>query len=153
MGMSGSLDELVTEAAAELMAATADNDAAISERVIADLVSHFHVDFGFLRHNDHTIHATVLIAEWPGRESIPDPDPLRVVYFADADPVFAVAENLKSQAFCVPRPRTPTIKAMSKAARASPPSPLRACQCFPESSLPAPWASSSTGTVTGYPRS
>src|ERR1700761_30331 len=95
MGMSGSLDQLVTEAAAELMAATAVNHAAISERVIADLVSHFHVDFGFLRHNDHTIHATVLIAEWPPRENIPDPDPLRVVYFADADPVFAVAENLK----------------------------------------------------------
>ena len=95
MGMSGSLDQLVTAAAAELMAATADNHAAISERVLADLVSHFDVDFGFLRHNDHTIHATVLIAEWPRRENIPDPDPLRVVYFADADPVFAVAENLK----------------------------------------------------------
>ena len=36
--MSGSLDQLVTEAAAELMAATAVNHAAISERVIADLV-------------------------------------------------------------------------------------------------------------------
>ena len=95
MGMSGSLDDLVTEAAAELMAATAANHAAISERVIADLVSHFHVDFGFLRHNDHTIHATVLVAEWPRRENVPDPDPLRVVYFADADPVFAMAENLK----------------------------------------------------------
>src|SRR6201987_4954976 len=95
MGTFGLLDQLVREPAAELMAATAVNHAAISERVIADLVSHFHVDFGFLRHNDHTIHATVLIAEWPPRENIPDPDPLRVVYFADADPVFAVAENLK----------------------------------------------------------
>ena len=93
--MSGSLDQLVTAAAAELMAATVVNHAAISERVVADLVSHFRVDFGFLRHNDHTIHATVLIAEWPPRENVPDPDPLHVVYFADADPVFAVAENLK----------------------------------------------------------
>ena len=60
--MARSLDDLVTVAAAELMAATADNHVAISERVIADLISHFQVDFGFLRHNDHTIHATVLIA-------------------------------------------------------------------------------------------
>ncbi|MGO9508133.1 MAG: hypothetical protein ACLPXZ_12580, partial [Mycobacterium sp.] len=60
--MSGSLDDLVTAAAAELMAATTGNSAAVSERVLADLVGHFGVDFGFLRHNDHTIHATVLVA-------------------------------------------------------------------------------------------
>jgi diguanylate cyclase len=93
--MPGGLDDLVTGAAAELMAATATNHAAISERVIADLVAHFAVDFGFLRHNDHTIHATLLIAEWPVRENIPDPDPIGVVYFEGADSIFAVAENLK----------------------------------------------------------
>ncbi|MDT5233805.1 MAG: hypothetical protein QOI39_4305, partial [Mycobacterium sp.] len=93
--MSGGLDDLVTESAAKLMAATAVNHAAISERVVADLVAHFGVDFGFLRHNDHTIHATVLIAEWPARENLPDPDPIGVVYFDGADPVFAVAENMK----------------------------------------------------------
>ena len=88
--MSGSLDFLVTAAAAELMAATARNSAAISQRVLRELVSHFGVDWGFLRHNDHTIHATVLIAEWPPRENVPDPDPIGVVYFADADSVFAL---------------------------------------------------------------
>jgi diguanylate cyclase (GGDEF)-like protein len=93
--MSGSLDDLVTAAAAELMVATAVNAAAISQRVLRDLVSHFGVDFGFLRHNDHTIHATVLIAEWPPRENVPDPDPIGVVYFADADSVFALIENHK----------------------------------------------------------
>ena len=93
--MSGGLDDLVTEAAAKLMAATAADHAAISEQVVADTVSQFGVDFGFLRHNDHTIHATVLVALWPPRPFIPDPDPIGVVYFADADPVFAQAENLK----------------------------------------------------------
>jgi diguanylate cyclase len=93
--MSGGLDDLVTEAAAKLMAATAANHAAISEQVVADTVSQFGVDFGFLRHNDHTIHATVLVALWPPRPFVPDPDPIGVVYFADADPVFAQAENLK----------------------------------------------------------
>ena len=93
--MSGGLDDLVTEAAAKLMAATAADHAAISEQVVADTVSQFGVDFGFLRHNDHTIHATVLVALWPPRPFVPEPDPIGVVYFADADPVFAQAENLK----------------------------------------------------------
>ena len=102
--MSGSLDGLVTEAAAELMAATAGNSVAISERVLRDLVGHFGVDTGFLRHNDHTIHATVLVAEWPRREVIPDPDPIGVVYFADADPVFAAGENTKVPLVLRPEP-------------------------------------------------
>lgn len=102
--MARTLDEVVTAAAAELMAATAGTSATISERVLADLVSHFRVDFGFLRHNDHTIHATVLVASWPPREEVPDPDPIGVVYFAGADPVFAMAENLKEPGVLRPEP-------------------------------------------------
>jgi diguanylate cyclase len=102
--MPGSLDDLVTAAAAELMAATAGNSAAISQRVLGNLVDHFGVDFGFLRHNDHTIHATVLVAEWPPREDVPDPDPISVVYFADADSVFARAEHLKVPDVLRPEP-------------------------------------------------
>lgn len=93
IGVAGSLDQLVTAAAAKLMPATADNHAMISQSVLADLISHFGVDNGFLRHNDHTIRATVLIAEWPPRDNIPDPDPLGVVHFAHADPIFAEAEH------------------------------------------------------------
>jgi diguanylate cyclase (GGDEF)-like protein len=93
--MSVSLEDLVTASAAELMAATAATHVAISERVIENIVSHLGVDFGFLRHNDHTIHATVLVALWPPRGDVPDPDPIGVVYFADADSIFALAENLK----------------------------------------------------------
>jgi diguanylate cyclase len=104
--MSGTLDHLVTAAAAELMAATAADSAAISQRVLRDLVSHFGVDFSFLRHNDHTIHATVLVAEWPPRPDIPDPDPIGVVYFADADSVFARAEHLKVPVVVRPEPET-----------------------------------------------
>jgi diguanylate cyclase (GGDEF)-like protein len=100
----GSLDQLVTAAAAKLMAATAENHAQISQRVVADLVNHFGVDNGFLRHNDHTIHATVLVAEWPPRETIPDPDPIGVVYFANADPIFAMAEHRKEPIVLRPEP-------------------------------------------------
>ena len=102
--MARALDEVVTAAAAELMAATAGNSAAISERVLEELVSHFVVDVGFLRHNDHTIHATKLIAQWPPRDHIPDPDPIGLVYFAGADPVFARAEHLKVPDVLRPEP-------------------------------------------------
>ena len=102
--MARSLDDLVTAAAAELMPATAANHVANSERVIANAVSHLGVDFGFLRHNDHTIHATVLVALWPPRAEVPDPDPIGVVYFADADSIFALAENLKEPDVLRPEP-------------------------------------------------
>jgi diguanylate cyclase len=91
--MSGGLDDLVTGSAAALMAATAANHVAISEQVLESLVTHFGVDFGFLRHNDHAIRATILVAEWPQREHVPDPDPIGVVYFAEADSVFALIET------------------------------------------------------------
>jgi diguanylate cyclase (GGDEF)-like protein len=101
--MSRSLDEMVTAVAAELMGGTAVNVAVVSERVLADLTSRLGVDVCFLRHNDHAIRATRLIAEWPPRER-PDPDPIGLVYFADADPTFARAEHLKDPDVLRPEP-------------------------------------------------
>jgi diguanylate cyclase (GGDEF)-like protein len=102
--MSGGLDDLVTGAASQLMAATAIDHVAVSQQVIGDLVRHFGVDIGFLRHNDHTIRATVLVAEWPPREIIPDPDPIGVVYFAEADSVFALIETYTEPYVLRPEP-------------------------------------------------
>jgi diguanylate cyclase (GGDEF)-like protein len=102
--MSVSLDDLVTQAAARLMAASAIDHAAISSQVLHDLVSHFGVDFGFLRRNDHAIRATVLVAEWPPRENVPDPDPIGVVYFAEADSVFALIETYTEPYVLRPEP-------------------------------------------------
>ena len=93
--MARNLDEVVTAVATELMAVNAATSATVSQRVLGQLVGHFGVDFSFLRHNDHDIHATILIAEWPLRPDVPDPDPIGIVYFADADPVFAAAEHRK----------------------------------------------------------
>jgi diguanylate cyclase (GGDEF)-like protein len=90
-----SLDRVVTDVAVQLMAANAATSVRVSQQVLADLVKHFDVDVSFLRHNDHQIRASKLIAEWPIRPDIPDPDPLAVVYFADADPVFAHSEHGK----------------------------------------------------------
>ena len=104
--MARTLDEVVTAVATELMAVNAATSAAVSQRVLADLVGHFGVDVSFLRHNDHNVHATRLVAEWPVRPDIPDPDPLGLVYFADADPVFAAAENAKEILVFRPEPTT-----------------------------------------------
>jgi diguanylate cyclase (GGDEF)-like protein len=104
--MSLSLDFVVTSVASRLMSATAADAAQVSQQVLATLVEYFGVDVSFLRHNDHSIRASKLIAEWPPRQDIPDPDPLGVVYFADADPVFAVSEHAKKLVVIRPEPAT-----------------------------------------------
>jgi diguanylate cyclase (GGDEF)-like protein len=101
-----SLDLVVTAVATQLMAADAANAAEVSERILADLVAYFDVDVSFLRHNDHDIHASILVAEWPPRPFIPDPDPLKVIYFADADPVFKISEYSKKPQVFRPEPAT-----------------------------------------------
>jgi diguanylate cyclase (GGDEF)-like protein len=101
-----SLDLVVTAVATELMAANAATSRGVSQRVLAELVEHFDVDVSFLRYNDHQIRASKLVAEWPPRPDIPDPDPLGVVYFAQADPVFAISEHGKKPMVFRPEPAT-----------------------------------------------
>jgi diguanylate cyclase (GGDEF)-like protein len=92
--------------ATQLMAATAENAVVVSQQVLASLVEYFDVDVSFLRHNDHDRRASVLVTEWPPRPDVPDPDPLSVVYFADADPVFAQSEHGKKPMVFRPEPAT-----------------------------------------------
>jgi diguanylate cyclase (GGDEF)-like protein len=80
--------EFVTSVAAQLMEANASTAATVSEQVLARLVHLFDADTGFLRHNDQTIGASKLIAEWPPRPSRPHADLLPIVDFTDDD-VFA----------------------------------------------------------------
>src|SRR3954453_23887863 len=100
------------------MGANAATSAEVSQRVLADLVEFFDVDASFLRHNDRGIRASILVAEWPLRPGIPDQDPLAVVYFADADPVFALAEHQKEPIVVRPESATddyqPTIDESSQ---------------------------------------
>ncbi|WP_434085878.1 bifunctional diguanylate cyclase/phosphodiesterase [Mycolicibacterium rufum] len=88
------------------MGATAATAVDVSQGVLAELVEYFGVDVSFLRRNDHTRRASVLVAEWPVRPGIPDPDPLKVVYFEGADPVFALAEHQKEPVVFRPEPST-----------------------------------------------
>jgi diguanylate cyclase (GGDEF)-like protein len=98
------LHAVVTAVATKLMGANTGNAVDISTEVLKDLVGFFDVDISFLRHNVPSIRATVLIAEWPPRPEIPDPDPLQIVYFEDADPIFALCENTKEPVVLRPEP-------------------------------------------------
>lgn len=91
-----SLELLVTAVATRLIAADAATATSVNRQVLAELVEYFDVDLSFLRHNDHAIHATRLIAEWPPRLESQGPNPLALIYFADADPVFKLTESLKA---------------------------------------------------------
>ena len=90
------LEDLVTSVATELMAVTTATLQDASKDLLHRLVDYFEVDLSFLRRNDHEIGATVLMAEWPPRPDIPDPDPLGVIMFAGAEPTVAAMENLSS---------------------------------------------------------
>ena len=96
------LDDLVTSVATDLMGVTADDLVSSVTPVLRQLVDFFDMDLAFLRRNDHAARATILIAEWPARAEVVDPDPLGIVDFAVADPVFAALEHLKTPLFVRP---------------------------------------------------
>jgi diguanylate cyclase len=94
---------LVAAAAERLMEATASTATQVSEQVLAQLVEQLKADASFLRRNDHGLRASVLVAEWPPRPHVPDPDPLAVIHFTSADPVFAVGEHGKKPVLIAPK--------------------------------------------------
>ncbi|MGE2834904.1 putative bifunctional diguanylate cyclase/phosphodiesterase [Mycobacterium sp. SMC-4] len=120
------LDAVVTSVATKLMAATAATSAQVHQQVLADLVEYFGVDVSFLRYNDHTLRASRLVAEWPVRTDIPDPDPLGIVYYADADPVFAHSEHAKRPMVFRPEPATDDYQRLIEEGRAIPQTSLAA---------------------------
>ncbi|WP_281278347.1 putative bifunctional diguanylate cyclase/phosphodiesterase [Nocardia tenerifensis] len=94
----------MTQVASELMGVDATTMAEATERVLAQLVEYFDVDFSYVRHTDRERRASVLIAEWPHRPQVPDPDPLEVVYFEGADPVFRAFEHATEPMIARPTP-------------------------------------------------
>jgi diguanylate cyclase (GGDEF)-like protein len=87
---------LVTVVATRLMETTASTVAAVNEQVLAELVEHLNIDAAFLRHNDHHIRASKLVAAWPPRRENSGPDPLTVAHFSNADPILALCEHGKN---------------------------------------------------------
>ena len=108
---SRSLTSIVTAVATRLMGATASTATDISTEILAELVEILDVDVSFLRYNDHNIHATVLVAEWPQRPDKPDPDPLQTIYFADADPDLRPVRKLQVASRVASRSREPGLPA------------------------------------------
>ncbi len=98
------LDSLVTQVASELMGVDATTMVAATERVLAQLVEYFDVDFSYVRHTDRERRATVLVAEWPHRQQVPDPDPLGIIYFESADGVFRQLEHSTEPVLARPTP-------------------------------------------------
>jgi diguanylate cyclase (GGDEF)-like protein len=96
MAADRTLDEMVTSAASHLMGVTATTFRVVCEELLRELVGHFDVDLSFFRRNDHIAGTTTLVAEWPARPHIPEPDPLGVVAFDGADRTFAATECLSS---------------------------------------------------------
>ncbi|WP_156686549.1 putative bifunctional diguanylate cyclase/phosphodiesterase [Mycobacterium sp. Marseille-P9652] len=91
--MPRSLDLVITSVATQLMEATGATATRVSERVLEQLVEQFNLDAAFLRHHDHDIRASVLVAEWPRRVDVPDPDPMAVIHFTSVDAVFGDGEH------------------------------------------------------------
>ena len=85
---------IIAEVVAQMRGAGAFSAPTVCERLLAQLVEQFEADAAFLRHNDHSLRVSTLIAEWPPRDVVPDLDPLAKIPFADADGV--VAEELKT---------------------------------------------------------
>ena len=87
------LDELVTRIAVRLMPVAASTLDEALQWAIQELGEFFGADTAFLRRHEHDRGVSVLLAEWPRRDHVPEPDPLGVVPF-DADPVFAASRHL-----------------------------------------------------------
>ncbi|MGB6182287.1 MAG: EAL domain-containing protein [Rhodococcus sp. (in: high G+C Gram-positive bacteria)] len=89
------LSTLVSQLAARLLGADSATVAETYSQLLHDLVTDFGMDTCFLRHHDDRAQTTYLVAEWPPRNHVPDPDPLGVVRFDEADPVFATTRDQK----------------------------------------------------------
>ena len=99
---------LVTRVATKLMETTASTVAEVNEQVLAELVEHLDIDCAFLRHNDHKIRASKLVALWPPARDNSVPDPSAVAHFSTADPVLALCEHGKKLTVIRPEPSDDT---------------------------------------------
>jgi diguanylate cyclase len=100
---------LVSRVATRLMETTASSVAQVNEQVLGELVAHLDIDCAFLRHNDHKIRVSRLVAIWPPRRDRSIPDPAAVAHFSSADPVLALCEHGKKLKIVRPEPSDATV--------------------------------------------
>jgi diguanylate cyclase (GGDEF)-like protein len=89
------------------METTASTVAEVNKQVLAELVEHLDIDAAFLRHNDHKIRISRLVAAWPPRRDGSAPDSFVIGHFSSADPVLALCEHGKKLAVIRPEPSDP----------------------------------------------
>jgi len=80
---------IVAKVIAQMMGASVCSAARVCEQLLAQLVEQFEADSAFLRHHNHQLRASMLVAEWPPRDPVPDPDPLAMISFVENDVVLA----------------------------------------------------------------
>lgn len=95
------LNQLIAESAMRLMPASLHSGESLSQKILAYLSDYFDVSVAFYRRNDREKRLSILVAEWPVREDIPDPDPLASIHFDD-NPIFGMSEHLKTAVMLVP---------------------------------------------------
>ncbi len=88
------LDDLVGRVAERLMSTSSLDRKEVLDWTTQVLAEFLGADVAFLRRNDLERGLSILEAEWPKRENVPDPDPLGEVPF-DSDPVFLLTKELR----------------------------------------------------------
>jgi diguanylate cyclase (GGDEF)-like protein len=101
------LRNLVARVATRLMETTASTVAEVNEQVLAELVEHLDVDAAYLRHNDHKVRVSKLVAVWPRRRDTSVPDWAAIAHFSNADPVLALCGHGKKLTVIRPQPSDP----------------------------------------------
>lgn len=92
------LDDLIGRVANRLMSASSLTRKEVlhwTTRVLAEFLG---ADVALLRRNDLERGLSILVAEWPRRENVPDPDPLGEVPF-ESDPIFSITKDLREPAY------------------------------------------------------
>jgi diguanylate cyclase (GGDEF)-like protein len=96
------LDDLVTDVATVLTGVAANNLQSVLDSTLETVGRFLGIDTCFLRSNDFVERASILVAEWPRRQNVPDPDPLGIVPFESDDPVFSAIELLAAPLLITP---------------------------------------------------
>jgi diguanylate cyclase (GGDEF)-like protein len=103
--------------AARLMEATAATVTQVHHDVLAQLVEHLDIDVAFLRHNDHQLGVSRLVAVWPPRRDDAEPDAITVAAFGSTDPVMALCERGKKPVVVRADPKQPYYQSWIDAGR------------------------------------
>lgn len=144
------LDQLVTTVAKRLMTADISSSIEVSQCALTYLLDQLSVDASFIRHNDHDMRATKLMAHWLSHLAVPNSNPIGCCVFRRRR--LALRDSREPQKPMAIRSEPANLKTISNVFTRPLPFlqfPWCACRCDSETPLPKCWGSSNTGTETG----